>query len=364
MYCLKVIDMNCCIYFIIMNLIQTVYFIFYFKYHQTAIQRAKLEMERRFMSNKHPTQTFDEQGVTQSEVNWSNRVLACAYMDPRLCLKQDVMSTKLWRKARSLFKTEYIHFYTTAKAYKRELVAQSEKTNKEKEEIEEDETGQNKVNNSTNRLVNLDDDSSDDENEADDTLFMHQSEQTIQSSDKQDATTEVEKVCKDWQAFIRTHCNDKCLYDLYKNESESLPELSGNDAHYKAIDDLLKLEIKPLMNKINEVNKTCKNCFGYLPLMMGASKCQLGAVNSESYSERINSAANQVVTKNVVSTDPDFVDKLVTLRMNEKFMAHVQKFKYKGKTNLIPDIENVINKSSDNLWMDDESLFEELIMSV
>ena len=111
------------------------------------------------------------------------------------------------------------------------------------------------------------------------------------------------------------------------------------------------------MNKINEVNKTCKNCFGYLPLMKGASKCQLGAVNSESYSERINSAANQVVTKNVVSTDPDFVDILVTLRMNEKFMAHVQKFKYKGKTHLIPDIENVINKSSDNLWMDDESLF-------
>ena len=79
---------------------------------------------------------------------------------------------------------------------------------------------------------------------------------------------------------------------------------------------------------------------------------------------RINSAANQVVTKNVVRTDPDFIDKLVTLRMNEKFMAHVQKFKYKGKTNLIPDIENVINKSSDNLWMDDKSLFEELIMSV
>ena len=78
-----------------------------------------------------------------------------------------------------------------------------------------------------------------DENETDDTLFMHQSEQTIQSSDKQDATTKVEKVCKDWQAFIRTHCNDKCLYDLYKNETESLPELSGNDAHYKAIDDLL-----------------------------------------------------------------------------------------------------------------------------
>ena len=67
----------------------------------------------------------------------------------------------------------------------------------------------------------------------------------------------------------------------------------------------------------------------------------------------------------MVRTDPDFVDKLVTLQRNEKFMAHVQNFKYKGKTNLIPDIENVINnKSSDNIWMDDDSLFEELIMSV
>ena len=54
----------------------------------------------------------------------------------------------------------------------------------------------------------------------------------------------------------------------------------------------------------------------------------------------------------MVRTDPDFVVKLVTLQINER------------KTNLIPDIENVINKSSDNLWMDDESLFEELIMSV
>ena len=33
----------------------------------------------------------------------------------------------------------------------------------------------------------------------------------------------------------------------------------------------------------------------------------------------------------VVKADPDFVNKVVTLQMNEKFMAHVQKFKYKRK---------------------------------
>ena len=79
---------------------------------------------------------------------------------------------------------------------------------------------------------------------------------------------------------------------------------------YKAIDDLSNFEIKPLMNKIHALNKTCsKNCFGYLPLMIGVSKCQLGAVNSESssYSERINSATNYKPScdKNMVSTDPD-----------------------------------------------------------
>ena len=76
------------------------------------------------------------------------------------------------------------------------MLAQSEQTNKEEEEIEKDETGQNEVNNSTNQLVNLDDDSSDDDNETDDTLFMHQSEQTIQSSDKQDTILRLKRYAK------------------------------------------------------------------------------------------------------------------------------------------------------------------------
>ena len=70
------------------------------------------------------------------------------------------------------------------------------------------------------------------------------------------------------------------------------------------------------------------------------------------------------MTKNVVRTDPDFVDKLVTLRIDEKFMAHVQKFKYKGKINLIPKIGNVINNHSKIFgWMMKACLKIELIMS-
>lgn len=51
--------------------------------------------------------------------------------------------------------------------------------------------------------------------------------------------------------------------------------------------------------------------------------------------------------------------------MNEKSHVHVQKFEYKGNINLIPDIKNVrSNKLLNNLWLDDKSLFDELIMSL
>ena len=51
--------------------------------------------------------------------------------------------------------------------------------------------------------------------------------------------------------------------------------------------------------------------------------------------------------------------------MNEKSHVHVEKFEYKGNINLIPDIKNVrSNKLLNNLWLDDKSLFDELIMSL
>ena len=73
------------------------------------------------------------------------------------------------------------------------------------------------------------------------------------------------------------------------------------------VEHLLQLDVKPIYDKINEVNNKNKDCFGLLPLMMGCSKFQLGALNSQSFSERINSAANIVVTEGTMKTNPIFV---------------------------------------------------------
>ena len=64
--------------------------------------------------------------------------------------------------------------------------------------------------------------------------------------------------------------------------------------------------------------------FGYLPQMATTSRGSIGAYLAASFCERINSAANQVVTKgNTLLSDAE-VSMLVVLRMNRRFMAYMR----------------------------------------
>lgn len=51
----------------------------------------------------------------------------------------------------------------------------------------------------------------------------------------------------------------------------------------------MKLDLKHLMDKINDINKMNEHYFGYLPLMVNSFKCQLGVLNAQSIAESINS---------------------------------------------------------------------------
>ena len=61
--------------------------------------------------------------------------------------------------------------------------------------------------------------------------------------------------------------------------------------------DLMKVDMKPLMDWIVKKNSDTNGSLGYLPAMCRNSVCQLGALNSQSFVERMNSAANLIVTK-------------------------------------------------------------------
>ena len=55
-------------------------------------------------------------------------------------------------------------------------------------------------------------------------------------------------------------------------------------------EDIMKINLEKLIDTVYNVNKVNKNCFGLLPLMSNWSKCQLGALHPQCFSERINSA--------------------------------------------------------------------------
>ena len=79
------------------------------------------------------------------------------------------------------------------------------------------------------------------------------------------------------------------------------------------------VNVKKLMEHVVEKNGDDR-VFGHLPDMCKNLPCQLGALTSESFSERMISAANLLVTTHRLHLDHDTVDKMVVLRMNERFM--------------------------------------------
>ena len=68
---------------------------------------------------------------------------------------------------------------------------------------------------------------------------------------------------------------------------------------------------------------------------------QLGALNSQSFAERINSVANLIVTVKRGDLHPVLMNKLVMLRMNETFMQYLCAQKRHGNINIISGIDEI-----------------------
>ena len=81
------------------------------------LQRAIVEVERRFCGNTHDHETFSEQGVAQGDVSWSDREKASAFLDMRLLLKASVMDTDTWKETKNLLQAFYVEFYVKCKIY-------------------------------------------------------------------------------------------------------------------------------------------------------------------------------------------------------------------------------------------------------
>ena len=65
--------------------------------------------------------------------------------------------------------------------------------------------------------------------------------------------------------------------------------------------------------------------FGFIPLMASCSSGEIGALNAESFAERVISGSNLVMTNGNTLLGDKMLDMLVVLRMNREFMEFMRR---------------------------------------
>lgn len=115
---------------------------------------------------------------------------------------------------------------------------------------------------------------------------------------------------------------------------EKLYEEIKRDSKCDPFKGLMKLPIQPVMEHIDRMNEEKNNIFGFLPLMCKASPCQLGALNAQSFAERIISVGNLIITKKRTKLDDNLLKQLIVLRMNRGFMEFARHNKIASSTHI------------------------------
>ena len=103
----------------------------------------------------------------------------------------------------------------------------------------------------------------------------------------------------------------------------------------------MQVDMGILMRSMEQYNSDNRNEFGFLPLMTRLSPCQLGALNAQSFVERMNSCGKMLVGLKRSNMKHDMIDTLVVLRMNRGFMEHCRE-KGKMKKIVIVDLNDLI----------------------
>ena len=84
---------------------------------------------------------------------------------------------------------------------------------------------------------------------------------------------------------------------------------------------MVSLDLGKFYQKLRADNGDRK--YGFIPQMAAASGYSVGSVNSESYCERMMSAAKLVLGKHYLKLDSGKAEKLILLRMNRNFMKRM-----------------------------------------
>ena len=125
---------------------------------------------------------------------------------------------------------------------------------------------------------------------------------------------EAARCFKNWRKMYET-----IKWNEYSEHSDAV--LSD---HFDIVEDLMKMDIEKVYTKLIKTDPM-KTKYGWLPLMATCSnEGNIGALNAESYAERVISQASLVMTDGNTLLSDEETEWLLVLRMNRKFMEYMR----------------------------------------
>ena len=158
--------------------------------------------------------------------------------------------------------------------------------------------------------------------------------------DEEGFTSEAKRVLKSWRKLVidwrKEFPNAKLPLAPQPLEyvlSSSNPDLMrcmtfGLCVWHSTIDDLMDLPMGDVYQNIICSDENGR-LYGYIPLMASASPYQIGALNAESFCERVLRCAGHIITDGNTLLGDSKLEKMVILRMNRKFMKFMRQQHYR-----------------------------------
>ena len=87
--------------------------------------------------------------------------------------------------------------------------------------------------------------------------------------------------------------------------------------------DLMPLDVGQVYRKLTDTDRD-RRLYGLIPLMASCSYGQIGALNAESFCERVLRCAGHVLTEGNTLLSDEELEMLVILRMNRDFMQFMR----------------------------------------
>ena len=291
-------------------------------------RRALLETERRFFGNTSDD-LMDDHSV-KAALKLTQREKAVMVLDKRTCLDKQILdNADEWHDAIRALRDFYVEFYVQGKKYDRK---QNRPTNDATDE-------QASIDSSDNDLS---------ESEPDDhaDMLIVDAMVNLQNETPQDDLTEEDRVELDTAAATKEY--DDIIYEyaqwkfpwreVYdKKEIEEMGCQPGEKLD--TIDHLINVDVEKMMKAVQKLStEKRKGKYDLLINMCKNSRCQLGALASQSFAERMNSVGNLLVTDKRTKLGKELLNKLVVLHMNRDFIHDNRRSKAGAVVNFAEDI--------------------------